>query len=375
MLVVNKQITQTRVNFTPDAFKKAYKAFQNGEHSKLIAMMKETLTDSQVKGCLIGRQAGFRTDIVVSAYDDTDSDKERATWLKNVFYSIDLRKLFKATHEALLYKYVVIDFEWEGEDGKQFISGFKKYDQKYFAYEKGTDELKVRNDQNKLEEIPEEVLVCESDEPLMIPVLRDFILKNFGVESWASFLETFGEPFIIGDYPANATDEIKQELEQAVNDLGASSRATKPDNTNITTIESNRGTTDHSKFTEACNTGISIAILGHAGATKNEQTFQVGENLAAYRVKREIALDDMDFIEICLRKIAKWMIDRNFGDGRYPKLSLDKAEPVNTAELRENLDTAYNHGVKLHISNYKKLGIEVSDDDEFIQKQPNSLGF
>ena len=332
-------------------------------------MMKEAMVDSMVTGCVQARKAGYMRELQIKPFDGEDSrDQERADLYKEIFSRLQTRSLFKHIMQARMYKYSVIDFEWAVIDGKQVPTRYKFFDQKYFQYDtNGDGRLKI-DINNNLEEIPPEVLVCESDDtPFMLPVLRDYILKEFGLEAWASFIETFGEGMIIGYYPPNSSQSVKDALDEAVNTIAASSRGTAPKGTDIEIKEANRSTGDHRDFKDASDEGISISILGHANAAKQSNT-QIGQNESQFKPMQFISIDDLYFIDECLDQMVKTIHDRNFGDSRYPSVLTSKPDQVGMKERRENIRLWWNMGFTISPNEGRKLGIEVDPDDEPQQK-------
>jgi len=366
MIKVNTKIGTPAVRFNPAFYKTAYNQFRQGIFRDLIEMMNRAEIDSHIAGSLVGRKAGFQRDFSLVAFSDSEADMQRAEWVKNVIKNLDHRNLFKDIQKAVLKKFSVVDFEWQVVDGRQVPVRHIFLDHKYFRYKDGV--LKI-DFGRELKDIPNEALVCETSEvPVLLPVLRDFILKDFGLESWASFIETFGEGMIIGKYPAGADNEFKKEVEEAVKAIARSSRGIMPDGAEITLTETQRTTGDHEKFVETANKGISIAILGHANAVEQSKGLQVGENISSYKVKREIAVDDMYFIDSCMQKLIRILIDRNFADGRYPVFEMDKKEPVNVKEHLEVVDTAFNHGLEISPDEYRKLGLMVAPEQQPLTK-------
>lgn len=366
MITVNKKIGTHRVTFTPSFFRRAYEQYKNGYHRELIAMMKEVEIDSLVSGCLQGRKAGYQRELNIEPYDREDArDAERAEFYKEVFSRLKVRSLFKAIMQARRYRYSVIDFDWEVIDGRQVPVAFTAFDQKYFAYDvKGDGRLKI-DFNRELKEIPPEALVCESDEtPFMLPVLRDYILKEFGLQAWASFIETFGEGLIIGYYPPNADESMRRELDNAVNTIAASSRGTAPKGTEIEIKESNKSTGDHQKFTEACDTGIAISILGHANAVRQSGGLHVGENQAPFKPMQFISIDDLYFVDEQLDELVKNIHERNFGDSRYPNVVTSKPDQLGMKERRENLKLAWEMGFGISPDDVRKLGVDIDPEEE-----------
>lgn len=368
MLSVSDKAHRPRVTFSPHGYKRARKAFQNGDPKELIAMMQEASIDSHVAGCLMGRRAGFKKSYTLTAYDDDELSQERRDWFKGLLQRIHLRDFLEAVHDARLYIYNVVDFDWEVIDNHQVPVSFQSFEQHHF---KRTDSGELAIDTGKgTRPIPDTALVIENRKtPIMLPVLRDWILKEFGLESWAAFLETFGEDFIIGKYPAGSSDDFKDEVEKAVTAIASSSRGVAPEGTDFEIHGSQRSTGDHQDFTERADKGVSITLLGHANAVEESRGMQVGRNEASYNVKHSLAVDDMHFIEPFVNDFIQLVGDRNFADGRYPRFELKKSKPVDAKKHSEILDTAFRHGAKIHVSEYEKLGIRVdTSEQEWIQK-------
>lgn len=368
VIQLSKKIGAPIVTFNANTYKTAYRDYRQGTFRTLIELMRRAEVDSQVSGCLKGRRAGFQQAWQVTAFDDTDQFSERAETTRNMIENLDHYRLFKDIFDARMKKFSVIDFDWEVENSLHKPVKHKKIEHQYFRYDPKDGILKIDSGRS-LQEIPPEALVCETEElPEMLPVLRDFILKDFGLESWASFIETFGEGIIIGKYPPGADGEFKDEIETAVNAIARSSRGTMPEGGNLELIETNRTTGDHEKFVDVANRGISIQILGHANAVEQSRGLQVGENLTQFKVKREIAIDDMYFIDNYMQQLIRIIEDRNYGDSKYSKFGLDKKEPVNVKEWLDVLDLAHAHGLSVNADEYRKLGL-VIEDEGFIQKQ------
>jgi phage gp29-like protein len=378
MLTVKSKLSRPKVRFTTTGYRDARKKMEQGDWRPLIRMMQEALMDSHVQGCIIGRTAGFQKTVTVVPFGRSDAsseDRERAAWLDKVLHRLKLRTLFKRIHEARLLRYKVIDFEWSVQDGRQIPVRYEAFESHYFRHDPETKRLLIDFGGRDLRPIPDEALTIETEElPVMLPVLRDYILKEFGVESWASFLETFGEPFIMGRYPAGAGDDFKKEVEAAVDTLAASSRGTAPEGTTLDIIESKRSTGDHQGFEDRCNKGISVVILGHANAIENTSGLQVGENLSAFKVRHSISVDDAIFIEEVINsQLIPTIWTRNFGDDRLPELQIDKSEPVDARQMQDSIELSWRIGFPVDPDDVRKLGLKLPADQEPISRQPSAL--
>lgn len=376
MIDVNKSLGVTTPQFTVSYYKSAYTRYKNRDFRDVISMYERAEIDSYVSGCIMGRQSGFLKDWSIEPYEESQEAMNRAEFFRRVFEGLPVRRLFKGIMDARFKKYSVIHFEWGVVDGRQAPISAEKLEQKYFRYDPKDMDLKV-DWGNRLEEIPEEALVCEipdGEHPIMMPVLRDYILKEFGLESWAEFIDLFGHDIIIGKYPPGSDEAMKTAMETAVTTIARASRGTMPDNANIEIIGTTRNTGDHEKFTQAANKGLSISILGHANAAEDSNGMKIGQNDTAFRAKESLSIDDCWFIDENMQKLVKLIGDMNFGDGNYGFFKTNKAGSVNVAELIDALDLAYNHGARIHISNYKKLGIKVDETEEWLQKNDIGLG-
>lgn len=372
---INKKIGVFAPTFTVSSYRNAYAQYQKGIYRDLIAMMERAEVDSYVAGCLLARESGVMRNWSVEPWDESAKAEERAAQLTGALKQLNIRSLFKGILDAKAKIYRVVDFdEWGMVNGLQFPESFEILHQKYFRKDPNDDVLKVDMGGNKLADIPPEALVCEyKRKPFMLSVLRDYILKEFGLESWADFIEIFGHPFILGKYPPGSDATLKEELDTAVNAIARNSRGTMPDTSAIEIVESGKNTGDHKDFTTASDKGIAISILGHANAVEDSPGMQVGENETGFKARRDLSLDDLYWIDENMNKFLRFVQVQNFNDGNYCTFTTDKSDPPDQKELRSNIELAVDAGLEVHISNFKQLGLKVrvseNDDDEWIKKQ------
>jgi len=360
---VNTSIGTTNVSFTPAYFRMAFKLYEDKDYRPLIRMIEKSEMDSMIAGCLAGREAGYARDWRIVEASESPQDIEAKEFIESVFLNLDMLYLFDKIFEAKKKIYSVIDLTWEIENGKQIITNIEMLHQKYFRYD--GKELKV--DWGKLLKPIEKdsALVCEyKEKPILLPPLRDYILKEFGIESWSSFIETFGEPLVIGKYPQGADKQFQSELQAGVNAIASSSKGIVPEGTEINIVEAQRNTGDHQKYTERADSSISIAILGHADAVSGSKGTQIGDNQSAFRVRREIAIRDIRYIEQHVSRLIKMLCDRNFTVKKYPVFSIDKSEPINVKERLATIDSGWEKGFIIDPSEYGKLGLHVSENQQ-----------
>ena len=380
MLPVDDKRRRPRVEFTPAGYKRARRRYEQGRFGELVTMLKEAATDSHVSGCLVARRAGYKRAHTLRPFDDTAADIERRDFVRAALSRLGLRDLLEAIHEARLFCFNVIDFDWEVESGRQVPVAFKEFEQYHFRYEdRRHEDGSVRKvlmiDRGRsAEPLPETTLVVESRKmPIMLPVLRDYILSEFGWESFAAFLETFGEPFIIATHPPGADHKQKKEIDDALATFNRSTRGRKPAGVEFEIVESKRGTGDHSKFIELARKGISISLLGHANAVEQGGGLQIGDHPVGFEVKFEIGTDDCHFAEPHVNRLIRLVYDRNFADRRYPAFSLVKEKPMTHKQRVETLNMVYRMGFTILPDEVRKLGIELPPDQEPVTRDPLNL--
>lgn len=374
MLAVSKTVFRPKVTYDATGYRKARKEYERGDARKLIQMMLDASLDTHVQGCLIGRNAGYKRSFSIVSFDDTETDNRDRDWLAGVLQRLGVWDLLEEIHDARKYLFKVVDFRWEMIDGRDVPVGLRGFEQHHFRRDRETGILMIDHG-NRLEAIPEDALVIEYHKtPLMLPVLRDYILKEFGLEAWSAFMENWAEPFILGRYPMGATPAFKEELEEGINDMAASSRGIAPQGSDVEIKESARGTGDHNLFEDRCNTGISIGLLGHANAVEDSGGINVGGIQTGYQVRFEVAVDDMRWVEPHVQEVIRRIWDRNIGNGRYPRFELNKQPQVDPRVHTDTVRQWFEMGLKIHPDEARKAGLYVYEDQEPLTKPDSPLG-
>lgn len=369
LIVVNNNLQSPTVSFTPNFYKRTYQEYQRGDYRSLIALFDRAEIDSFIGGCMTARTAGYKKDWSINAASDNPQDMEIADFLTKIFDKVGIRDFFDQIVDAKMKIYSVTGIRWDLVDGKQVPVEFEYYDQKYFRFDPKDNLLKVDFGM-ELREIPRDsaIIVTSKKKPIFIKVLKDFIRKEFGEDNWSSFLEVFGEPFVLGTYN---DEEKKAELEEAVNAVAASTRGVKPEGTTIEIMESKRGTGDHKNYVEDCKRGISFVLLGHEGASGNKAGAQIGENLETFKVKHEIAVSDMFFIQDHFNKLIEKIVHRNFNVKEMPKLSIDKSNAIDDGIRLEAARVAFEMGGILDPDFFTNYGIKLLNTDDL--KKPDGV--
>lgn len=359
LLKVNKNIGDINVSFTPEFYKRAYRNYKNGYYGDLLALIERAEIDSFISGCLQARNTGYKREYAIKPFSESQQDKEIAEFVKKSFTDLYMRDFFEDIIDARYKYYSVIALEWGVKNGHQIPVHTEKFEQKYFRYDPNGI-LKIDWGKTLLEIPKDSALVIESSrKPIMLTVLKDYIRKEFGEENWSSFLEIFGEAFIIGEYPPGASDAQKKETEDGVNMIAQSTRGIVPEGTKINLIESKRNTGDHKDYVQDCKEGISVALLGHKDAAGSDKTMQIGDNTSGFRVKKEIAIDDMYWIQEKIKPFIKMLVSRNFNTDKFPSMAFDKSDTIDNATKLEAAQLGLDAGAEIDASFLNEFGIPV----------------
>ncbi len=367
---VNLKLGKPSVRFNPAFYRSARASYDQGDLAPLIGMELRAAEAGFVAGCLTGRNAGLRRAWSLASPEGAEVPDDQLAWHRRALVAVGVHNLTRSVLRGKLYRYQVMDFTYEVRAGRVEPTRLNRYGHHFFAYDlKGDRTLKLKGEGKQLLDLPPEAIVAEYDEDhLMLSVLPEYILMDFGKEAWASFLEDFGKGIIVGKYPDNATDEYKKEVDEAVEAVGESARGSAPESSSWEIHEAQRTTGDHEAFVTDAKRDISIALLGHANAVQQASGTQIGDNTSALETRRELSDEDCEYVEPYVnRAVAQWH-RMNFGDGPPPVFELEKRKPRTVRETADAIDLAYRHGCRIHVSNYSGLGVRVDETTEYVQR-------
>jgi len=366
ILKVNKDIGFTNVSFTPAFYKRAYKNYQNGDYRDLLALIERAEINGFISGCLFARASSYIRKYSIVPASESTQDKAVAEFLGQTLSNFSMREFFEDMHDARLKYYSVIAFEWGVIDGKQVPTYYEKYDQKYFKYDPKDFILKIDEGKN-LAEIPQDsAFVVEAQrKPIMLSVLADFILMEFGKQNWSEFLEIFGIPFIYLEYPLGLTKEQKAEAETNVAKIASSTRGIIPEGSklNIEAGHSGAGESGHKDYVNDSKANISFVLLGHEEAAGSDKKMQIGDSTNSMVATTKIAEDDMYWIEDKIKPFFKMIIDRNFSVTKYPSMIIDKSTIIDPATKLTAAQLAFENGGQIDPVFFKDYGIPILNTD------------
>ena len=146
---------------------------------------------------------------------------EEGNWIKS---------LVKSMADAILKGFSMHELAWKRELGEWFVDMPEYRDPSWFmTHPEQRNELRLRNASHEgaelwpfgwIKHVHPAKSGYVSRSGLVRQLIWPFIFKNYSVRDLAEFLEIYGLPLRIGQYPAGASDDEKRALLQAVMNIG-----------------------------------------------------------------------------------------------------------------------------------------------------------
>lgn len=256
--------------------------------SRLYDIYSSVLMDLHLTGVMNKRLAAVRrmnVEFRRNAVPDETVNKEiRAPWFRKLVGDILLAKFWGFTL-IQFYKNEQGEITYDLIDRKHF----DPIQRKILRYETDSDGIPI-------EEFSDTVLVCEDsrDLGLLAKITPIVLYKRNNLGDWAEFCQIFGMP--IREYTYDAGDEnARRRLLEDARRQGGNAVYIHPKDSALNLIEagSKTGTVDlYERFTNMCNTEISIAVLGNTLTTDAKSTGT--QALGTVHQKEEELLKDED---------------------------------------------------------------------------------
>jgi len=291
-------------------------------------------------------------DLFVEAAGESDEDKEIALAVEtDILKHADMTDLRTNALDALGKGFSVIEILWD-TTGRRWKPGeFLFRDPRWFAYDKATGKLCLREAQgNAL--IPLEPYKFIVHEPnllsgvqitggLSFTALFYWLLKSYDVTSWAAFIDRFGYPVRIGKYGKKATETDIKTLKKAVAAIGSDVGAVVPDSMIIDIIESKTTGTNSAAYkvmAEWVNKEISKLVLGQTASAEGTEG-ALGNQQGQEQVRQDIChADAIQFEGTINRDLVIPYVRFNFGEREaYPKIRAKFVEARNVQMIVDSV--------------------------------------
>ncbi|MGP1610254.1 MAG: phage portal protein family protein [Candidatus Cryptobacteroides sp.] len=267
------------------------KAIDSYTRSRLYDLYESSLLDLHLTGVINKRLVGvsripieFRRD---GAPDEAVNEHLRSPWF---------RKFVKDVLWSKFWGFSLFQFYKEGDWIGYDLVDRKHYDpvrREILRYETDNSGIPIEEFSNML---------YVGDDPrdlgLLSKIVPIVLYKRGNMGDWAQFCQIFGIP--IREYTYDAGDEqARQRLIKEARTQGANAVYIHPKDSTLNLIEAGNksGTVDlYERFTDACNTEISIAVLGSTLTTDSKSNGTQALGTVHQEEENQLKEDDRDFI-------------------------------------------------------------------------------
>lgn len=210
---------------------------------------------------------------------------------------------------------------------------------------------------------------------LLRSVAYYYLFKNYDIKDWVIFLEKYGQPLRIGKFTPGASDDDKEVLREAIQNLGVDAGAMISDTTMLDILEAKTAQTSGDLYENAASyfdKVYQIAVLGQ-NATTEGTPGKLGNDTARAQVRDDILKADARAIQKTLRWQMVWpWVGFNFGwDKKVPEIRFVITEPEDLQMLSTTHKNLVDMGVPIPLSFMrKKYGIPMPEKGEEILQPP-----
>jgi phage gp29-like protein len=310
----------------------------------------EILRDPRVFSCLQQRfSAGISKDYIVEPATNSKKDKMCADFIREWVEGIQFDNVMTKMLYAIFYGFSVAEVMYSSDGNNVIIDEIKVKDRNRFRFD-GQKRLRLITSAHSMGEImPDRKFWVMSygadhdDDPYGKGIAHQLywpvFFKKIGDEGWASYLERYVNPPIIGEYPIGATEEQKTALEDAALSLNNDSVAIYPVGMILKYLESGRtSSADYDTFVGEMDSRITMIILSQTATTEGTAG-ALGEEKGRTDVKKEITVSDQDLFCMSFSKNpVKWLSNYNYPNANPPRVwrDMSEGEDLNSRADRES---------------------------------------
>jgi len=154
-----------------------------------------------------------------------------------------------------------------------------------------------------------------------------FLFRNYSLNAWVQFVESFGIPLRLGKYPPGAPEADKDKLLEAAAAIASEAAVVIPEGMDLEIIEQSRrgGANPHRDLLDWSKHAISVAVVGGTltSGTHDGGAYALGN--VHDQVRRDIQKSDTRQAEATLNEqLIRPLVDLNFGPQKaYPRLKIE----------------------------------------------------
>jgi phage gp29-like protein len=344
---------------------------------------RELTTDARVGANIASRKAGVLS--MEWGIDRGKAKSREAKVIEGVFKRLKVNRILSEILDAAHFGYQPIEVLWENVGGLILPKNVVAKPREWFRFSAENELLLCTKAAPNGIPVPGKKFLCPVyngsyenpyGERTLSRVFWPVTFKKGGLKFWVNFVERFGTPWIVGKLP-RGTDKPKiNDLADMLESMVTDAVAVIPDDSSVEIIEAaGKGASSdlHRALVEWCNSEVSTAILGHAGASESTPGKLGGDNTAG-DVKQELVDADANVAIETMDTLIGWIHELNFGGSEPPTFSMWQEEDVDL-DLATRDQTLTETGVRFSKKYFTKTyGFEDEDIEEISVPSSGSGG-
>jgi phage gp29-like protein len=292
---------------------------------KGIPALRELLIDSHLESVWTVRcSTTAGAEWFVGAGAEGVKEKAAAEAFGAELKNLDRPRIIEEMMEAMAYGYSPIEIIWEAREGKWGIGNLVGKNPEWFEFDQ-ENRLVFHTGITYQEALPENrFLVVQHHASYANPYGSKVFSKCFwpvtfkrkGLQWWTVYVEKYGGAFVHGQYSANADDQCKGDLLDALERMISDAVAITPEGSEITIVSaSDKGgsTSVHSEYIKMVNAEISKAVLGQTLTTEIGDKGSYAAAKAHNLVREDLAKADRSRISAAFNRLSSVYTVYNFG--------------------------------------------------------------
>lgn len=360
---------------TPSKLAAILRRAREGDHGEFLSMAADMeKRDPHYFSTLQTRKLAVEElDSFVDAPSEDVEDTKVTDAVRRLVRSEKFRGAVLHIMDAVAKGFSVVEILWARSNDMWWPYGYKWRNPRWFQWDQQTgDFLRLVDGSSEGEELHQYKYIIHR--PVITSglsmagglarvVAALHVFKGFAIKSWLTFAEVFGMPIRVGKYAPGATEKEKEELRQAVTNIGSDAAAIIPKTMELVFERANAsGNAGSDEFFENLaawlNKETSKAVLGQT------MTVEDGSSLAQARVHAEVRkdlrnADAKQFSTTVNRDLIRPFVDLNFGARRYeeeyPSFGLDVSESEDLSIWIQVLPVLISLGVPVSLNFVQNL--------------------
>jgi phage gp29-like protein len=353
---------------------------------KNITALQELLTDSHLESVWSVRcAAASGSEWFMAPGDDSAGAKEPAEAFTEELKGIDIPRVIEEMMDAVAYGFSPLEVLWTARDGRWGIQDIVGKPPQWFEFNQ-ENRLVFKTSGMNTEELPENRFIIVRHKPsyanpygvkVFSKCFWPVTFKKNGFRWLTQYVEKYGSAFIVGEYPQNASEQFREELLSACDELRGSATAIKPEGAKIEIIsvaDKRGGSEVHSSYIQMANDEISKAVLHETLTTEIGEKGSYAAANTHNDVREEVAEADRKRISEAFNTLAGWYTLYNFGDkAPVPRFEYVEDEDLQEKRAKRDVD-AYSIGWRPNKDYFvREYGFQ---EDEFeVAEAPSGGGF